>query len=190
MTVHPDRAALFVVDVQNDFLEGGALAVPHGNEVIEPINQLMPRFRHVWASKDWHPSQTVHFEKWPVHCVRGTHGARFPETLDVLRIQKVFLKGTGNTDDGYSAFEATNEDLEFYLRKHHIDQFVVVGLATDYCVLSTALDAVRLGFETFVVREAVRAVNLQPNDEAQAFDKMRAAGVYLLSMSDVLNLQH
>ncbi len=177
--------ALFIVDVQNDFLPGGALAVPHGDEVIYPINRLQEKFSLVLASKDWHPATTKHFEKWPVHCVRGTHGAKFPSSLNIDKIKKVFLKGTGESDDGYSAFEATNEDLESYLKRKGVKQFYVTGLATDYCVLATALKAAEAGFETFVIKEAVRAVNLNPEDEAKAFETMKKAGVKIISADSV-----
>jgi nicotinamidase/pyrazinamidase len=179
------NAALFIVDVQNDFLPGGALAVKNGDEILEPVNRLMEKFDRVLASKDWHPADTVHFEKWPVHCVRGTQGAAFPERLHLNKINKVFLKGTGNTDDGYSAFEATNEDLESYLKINGITKLYVVGLATDYCVKATAIDAARKGFETYVVREAVRAVNLQPTDEAGAIKQMEQAGVKIISENEI-----
>ncbi len=179
------KSALFIVDLQNDFLPGGALAVPQGDQVIDSINRLINQFDIVLASKDWHPQQTVHFEKWPVHCVRGTKGSSFPENLTITKIQKIFLKGTGNSDDGYSAFEATNEDLESYLKIHHITKLFVVGLATDYCVKATAIDAARAGFETYVIREAVRAVNLNPDDEAKAFKDMQKAGVKIISEAEI-----
>ncbi len=179
-------SALFIVDVQNDFLPGGALGVPRGDEVIGPINQLVTRFDMVLASKDWHPADTVHFEKWPKHCVRATRGAMFPPSLDVDRIDQLFLKGTGNSDDGYSAFEATNEDLAFYLRAKGVSTLFVVGLATDYCVMATAVDAVRHGFDTYVIPEAIRAVNLKPEDEANALENMRNAGVRLIGLEEVV----
>ncbi|NPA43741.1 MAG: nicotinamidase [Chlorobi bacterium] len=182
------NAALFIVDVQNDFLPGGALAVPRGDEVIEPVNRLISSFDTVLASKDWHPPRTLHFDQWPVHCVRGTEGAAFPPGLNISRIQKIFLKGTGYADDGYSAFEATNEDLESYLRIRGIDRLVVTGLATDYCVKATAIAAARKGFEVYVVKEAVRAVNLQPDDEQKAFEEMQAAGVRIISENQIHRL--
>ena len=177
--------ALFIVDVQNDFLPGGALAVPRGDEVIAPINALMDRFEVIWASKDWHPRRTTHFDRWPVHCVRGTEGARFPQALNAARIQRVFLKGTSTDDDGYSAFEATNADLEHLLRHHGITDLYVTGLATDYCVRATARDAARLGFAAYVVKEAVRAVNLAPDDEQKAFHDMQQAGVRVISIHEI-----
>jgi len=181
-------AALFIVDVQNDFLPGGALAVPQGDEVIEPVNRLISKFDIVLASKDWHPADTVHFQKWPVHCVRGTRGAAFPEGLNISAIDRIFLKGTGNTDDGYSAFEATNEDLESYLKIRGIRRLAITGLATDYCVKATAIDAARKGFEVYVVKEAVRAVNLNPGDERKAFEEMEKSGVRIVTLDEIESL--
>ncbi len=179
------KSALFIVDVQNDFLPGGALAVPSGDRVIDPINRLQERFEMILASKDWHPAKTVHFDRWPVHCVRGTEGARFPSALKIDKIKQVFLKGTGESDDGYSAFEATNEDLEAYLKIHGIERLYITGLATDYCVKATALDAAAAGFETFIVRDAVRAVNLNPGDETKAMEIMQRAGVKIILSKDL-----
>jgi len=169
--------ALLVVDVQNDFCPGGALAVKDGDRVVPVINGLMDQFDLVIASKDWHPEKTVHFTKWPVHCVRNTQGAEFHPALNKEKIQKVFLKGTGDRDDGYSAFEATSDDLEKFLRQNQVDGLYVTGLATDYCVKRTAMDAMMRGFKTFVVTDAVRAVNLKPNDGAKALAEMESAGV-------------
>jgi len=172
-----DMRALLIVDVQNDFCPGGALAVGGGDRVVPVINAMMPKFDVVFASKDWHPPETVHFEKWPVHCVRETAGADFHPELDKSKIDEVFLKGTDNRDDGYSAFEATSGDLSARLRARGVTEVWVCGLATDYCVLATALDAVAQGFETRVVTDAVAAVDLAPGDEARAFAKMSEAGV-------------
>jgi len=178
--------ALIIVDVQNDFLPGGALGVPGGDEIIEPINQLMSHFDVVVASKDWHPSQTIHFDKWPVHCVRSTPGALFPPPLKIEHIKKVFLKGTGNSDDGYSAFESTNEDLHFYLKSQGVQQLYIVGLATDYCVLATARDAVSQSWDTYIIPEAIRAVNIQPGDGAAALTQLKEVGVQLISIEKIL----
>ncbi len=178
--------ALFIVDLQKDFLPGGALGVPQGDEIIRPVNRLMESFDIVLASKDWHPQDTVHFEKWPAHCVRGTEGAAFPETLNLTKIDTIFLKGTGNTDDGYSAFEATNNDLRFYLSSREIDTLYIAGLATDYCVMATAMDAIGMGLVTHVIPEAVRAVNLHQDDGQKALEKMRLAGVNIIALEKVV----
>jgi len=177
--------ALLIVDVQRDFCPGGALAAPGGDAVVPVINGLMDRFPLVVASKDWHPRETVHFEKWPPHCIRGTAGAAFHPDLDEKGIDAVVLKGTGNTDDGYSAFEATNEDLIYLLRKAGIKEVFVTGLATDYCVRATALDALDAGFRVTVITDAVRAVDLHPGDGAAALAEMQARGITCCTAGDL-----
>jgi nicotinamidase/pyrazinamidase len=181
--------ALLIVDVQNDFCPGGALPVPDGDAVVPVINSLMDAFPLVLASKDWHPPQTVHFEKWPPHCVQGTPGAEFHPQLRTDKIQLVLLKGTGNRDDGYSAFEATNVNLAEYLRQQGVTELYITGLATDYCVRATTLDAVREGFRTYVVTDAVRAVNVNPGDGERALQEIQEAGAILVSSADVLKAQ-
>lgn len=177
--------ALLIVDVQNDFCPGGALAVPNGDAVVPVINGLMAQFPLVVASKDWHPDATVHFSTWPVHCVHDSHGAEFHPKLKKDDIRQVFYKGTKDKDDGYSAFEATNLDLGGYLKEKGIDEIFVAGMATDYCVKATAIDAVRLGFKSFVVADAVAAVNVKPEDGTTAFLEMKNAGVHILLAKDV-----
>lgn len=177
--------ALLVVDVQNDFCPGGSLAVPDGDKVVPVINELMKQFSLVVASKDWHPRKTVHFEKWPVHCVHNSRGAEFHPGLVSERIQQVFLKGTGNRDDGYSAYEATNLDLKQFLKEHDVTEMYVTGLATDYCVRASALDSVKNGFKTYVVTDAVAAVNLQPDDGTKALEELRSAGVTLVPSTNL-----
>ena len=178
--------ALLVVDVQNDFCPGGALAVSHGDKVVPIINDLMGKFEFVVASKDWHPANSIHFKKWPPHCIQNTKGAEFHSLLKTNNISEVFLKGTKNKDDGYSAFEATSDDLEKVLKEKNVDELFVTGLATDYCVRASALDAVKKGFRTYVVRDAVEAVNVHPEDGADALEEMREAGVVLVSSRDVV----
>jgi nicotinamidase/pyrazinamidase len=172
---------LLIVDVQNDFCPGGSLAVPHGDKVVQVINALMPRFEVIVASKDWHPAASVHFQKWPPHCVQNTKGAAFHPQLAEGKIQKVFLKGTGNKDDGYSAYEATNLDLDQYLKSRGVTELYVTGLATDYCVKASAIDAVKKGFKTVVVTDAVAAVDVNAGDGEKALKDMAAAGVRLVS---------
>ncbi len=171
---------LLVVDVQNDFCPGGSLAVPDGDKVVPIINALMGRFPVVVASKDWHPRKTVHFQKWPVHCVHNSKGAEFHPGIRDVGIQQVFLKGTGDRDDGYSAYEATNLNLEQYLKERNVDEVYVTGLATDYCVRASALDSVKKGFRTYVVTDAVAAVNLKPDDGEEALREMKEQGVVLI----------
>jgi len=172
--------ALLIVDVQNDFCSGGTLAVPDGEKVVPVINKLMERFAIIIASKDWHPERTNHFDKWPVHCVQNSFGAAFHPQLDDEKIQQVFLKGTGSEDDGYSAFEATNIDLEQFLRDHKIDDLYIAGLATDYCVLSSALDAHKMGFNVFVIEDAVRGVDLVRGDSERAIEEMKHMGIIFI----------
>jgi nicotinamidase/pyrazinamidase len=177
--------ALLVVDVQNDFCPGGALAVQNGDAVVPVINGMMAQFPLVVASKDWHPDSTVHFRKWPVHCVHDSHGAEFHPALKKDDIRQVFFKGTKDKDDGYSAFESTNLDLSLFLKEKGIDEIYVAGLATDYCVKATAIDAVRLGFKSFVVADAVAAVNIKPEDGTTAFLEMQNAGVRIVLAKDI-----
>jgi len=178
--------ALLIVDVQKDFCPGGALAVPGGDQVVPVINRIMDAFPLVLASKDWHPKESVHFGKWPPHCVAGTPGAEFHPDLNLKRIKKTFLKGTHNRDDGYSAFEATNDELAAYLREAGVEELYLAGLATDYCVKATALDSEKNGFETFVIEDAVAAVNAKPGDDEKAFKTMRKAGVTLLHSDEIV----
>ncbi len=179
--------ALLVVDVQNDFCPGGSLAVPQGDKVVPVINQLMEKFDIIVASKDWHPSQTVHFQQWPVHCVQNSKGAEFHPQLHNAKIQQVFLKGTGNKDDGYSAYEATNLNLREYLASMGVTEIYITGLATDYCVRASALDAAKSGLTTYVVTDAVAAVNLQPTDGEKALDEMKRSGVKLVTSEIIVS---
>ena len=180
------RKGLLIVDVQNDFCPGGALAVPEGDRVIPVINRLLDHFDFIVASKDWHPQQSVHFSKWPPHCVQNTFGAEFHPGLRSARIQQVFLKGTKDKDDGYSAFEATNLDLSAHLHANGVTELYVTGLATDYCVKASALDAAHKGFKTFVVTDAVAAVNVKPEDGQKALEEMQLSGITLIDSSHLV----
>jgi nicotinamidase/pyrazinamidase len=180
------KQALIVVDVQNDFCPGGTLAVSHGDEVVEPLNKLIDEFLErgapVYKSRDWHPATTKHFAAyggtWPVHCVQNTHGADFhPALRDDPRIT-VISKGLGDTDC-YSAFDET--DLAAQLHEQNVEEVVVGGLATDYCVKNTVLDALKHGFKVKAVENAMHAVDLQPGDGARAINEMRAAGADIVS---------
>lgn len=179
------KRALFIVDVQNDFCPGGALAVKDGDKVVPVINRLTDAFDLVIASKDWHPEHSVHFEKWPPHCVAGTTGAEFHPGLAAEKIDQVVLKGTDNKDDGYSAFEATDISLIDYLHGQGITHLYVCGLATDYCVKATAIDAVKNGFHTYVITDAVAAVNLRPDDDKKAFQEMYRNGCVLMESEEI-----
>lgn len=184
------KTALIVVDVQNDFADpSGALYVSEGEKVVPLINDEIERSRErgglVVYTQDWHPPSTPHFEKdggiWPVHCVQGTWGAELHPDLDV--VGDLVQKGTDG-EDGYSGFtvrdpasgETEETRLERLLRDRGVERAVVVGLATDYCVKETAIDAARKGFDTVVLSDAIRAVNLEPEDGERAVEAMRAAG--------------
>jgi nicotinamidase/pyrazinamidase len=170
--------ALIVVDVQNDFCPGGALAVPDGNRVIASVNRLAADAPLIVATRDWHPPDHGSFVEqggvWPVHCVRDTPGAQLHPDLRV-RLDAIVDKGQARASDGYSAFE--NPRLEQLLRARGVDTVHVVGLALDYCVKATALDARKAGFEVIVDRDATRAVDVNPGDGERAVAELRAAGV-------------
>ncbi|HEY0613901.1 MAG TPA: isochorismatase family protein [Candidatus Elarobacter sp.] len=184
--IRPDDA-LVVVDVQHDFLPGGALGVAEGERIFAPIDELAPRFPRVYATRDWHPENHTSYAQyggpWPVHCVAGTHGAAFDARLNLDNVDAVIDKGTDRETDGYSGFAATT--LERDLREHGVRRVFVCGLATDYCVKATALDAKAAGFDVVVLEDAAAAVNVEPGDEQRALDALRAAGVAVASSADV-----
>lgn len=180
------KTALLIVDVQNDFCPGGSLAVKEGDHVVPVINSIADKFDFVISTQDWHPTDTVHFEYWPVHCVADTNGSAFHPDLDVEKIDLKLLKGTENKDDGYSAFEATNVNLAEYLKKNNIGTVFVVGLTTDYCVRASALDAVEAGMKTFVVTDAIRPVNLKPTDGEEALKEMQDKGIVLVASDEIV----
>jgi nicotinamidase/pyrazinamidase len=192
--VYDEHTALLVVDVQNDFADPkGTLSVQGADEVVDVANRESARARAAGAlvvyTRDWHPEQTPHFEPyggvWPVHCVRDTWGAQFHPRLEVEG--ELIHKATG-PEDGYSAFsvqhlpsgEVRGTGLEKLLREHGVHRLVIVGIATDYCVRESGFDAVRLGFETEVLREGVRAVDLEPGDGERAIADLVGAGVRLI----------
>ena len=172
--------ALVIVDFQNDFTPGGALGVTGGDEIAGRLNELASdaRFELVVATRDWHPPDHGSFKEqcgiWTVHCVACTLGAELHSGLDRTRVDVVVDKGQDPSTEGYSGFEATL--LEELLRAHGVDQVTLGGLATDYCVKNTGLDALRLGFGVTVERDAVRAVEVEPGDSERALDELRAAG--------------
>lgn len=180
------KRALIVVDVQNDFCPGGALAVPYGDKVVQPLNRLIEEFldkgEMVVKSRDWHPDRTKHFAEyggvWPPHCVQGTKGAEFHKDLiDDPRIV-VVSKGLGDRDC-YSAFDETN--LEEQLKKKGIEELVVGGLATDYCVKNTILDGLKKGFKVKAVKDAMRAVEIKEGDGEKAIEEMKDAGAEIVT---------
>lgn len=183
------KRALIVVDVQNDFCPGGALAVAHGDEVVVPltrqIEQFLSRGEPVFKSRDWHPPKTKHFADyggvWPVHCVQNTKGAEFhPDLLNDIHI-RVISKGLGDTDC-YSAFDET--DLDLQLRRLGVNEVWVGGLATDYCVKNTVLDALRKGYKVKALKDAMRAVDVQPGDGERAIEAMKAAGAEIVNTTE------
>ncbi len=172
--------ALVIVDFQNDFTPGGALAVPDGDAIAERINALAASgdYDLIVATRDWHPPDHGSFAAqggpWPVHCVRDSEGAQLHPALDASKVDVIVDKGQSPDTDGYSGFEGT--DLESLLRDRGITQLTVVGLATDYCVKNTALDALRAGFQVSVDSTAVRGVEVNEGDSERALAEVRAAG--------------
>jgi nicotinamidase/pyrazinamidase len=174
------REALLVIDFQNDFCPGGALAVPDGDAIAPRVNELLDsgRFDLVVATRDWHPPDHASFAEqggpWPPHCVQGTPGAELHASLDRSRVDHIVDVGAGQTDEGYSGFEKSN--LAQLLRNAEIDAVTVVGLATDYCVRATALDALREGFDVTVDRAGVRGIDVNPGDSDRALAEIEGAG--------------
>jgi len=183
--------ALMIVDVQKDFLPGGTLAVPKGDEVIRPLNRYLAMFVQrnlpVFASGDYHPPNHCSFQAqggpWPPHCVAGTPGAGFAANLSLPDSTNVIRKGGKPDYEAYSAFEGT--DLAPRLRAVHAMRVFIGGLATDYCVLNTTRDAVKLGFEVFLLRDAIRAVDAHPDDGEKAEAEMRELGAKPVQLEDL-----
>lgn len=202
--------ALILVDLQNDFMPFGSLPVKRGDESVDVANRLMPAFELVAATQDWHPTDHGSFASnhpghvpgdvvelagleqvlWPDHCVQNSPGASFHSSLDVAGIDHVVHKGTNRLVDSYSTFfdnaHGVDTGLNAYLREHGVDEIVLVGLATDYCVLFSALDARELGYRVLVASDGVRAVDLKPTDGQLALDAMAAAGAEITSSEAVV----
>lgn len=203
--------ALILVDMQNDFVPGGALAVPQGDHIVPVVHRLQPCFDLVVATQDWHPADHGSFAAnhpghqpgelielnglpqilWPTHCVQGTTGAEFVHGLDRAKWDRVFVKGTNPNIDSYSGFfdngHRQSTGLGDYLRAKSVTGVYVAGLATDYCVKFTALDARELGFKTCLIEDACRGVNLQPGDVQKAIEAMRAGGVAVIAADEILS---
>lgn len=183
--------ALLVVDVQNDFLPGGALGITGGDAIVEPINRLLDAWRGrdlpVFLSRDWHPARHCSFAAqggpWPVHCVAGTHGAEFAPALAIRPGDIVISKATLPDKDAYSALDGT--PLAAALRARSITRLFICGLATDYCVRATGLDARAAGLDAVILADAVCAVNVQPGDGDRALAQLAAAGGGLSTTDDV-----
>lgn len=181
------RDALLIIDFQNDFVPGGALPVPRGDEIAAPLNALVGRFDLVVATRDWHPHDHGSFvgaaATWPVHCVQGTPGGELHASLDRDKVDVVVDKGTDRDSEGYSGFQDT--DLERVLRDEGVERLYAGGLATDYCVKHTVLDARRAGFDVVVLEDAIRGIDVEPGDVQRAIDEMKAAGATLAASTDV-----
>jgi nicotinamidase/pyrazinamidase len=201
--------ALILVDLQNDFLPEGALAVPHGDEVVPLANELQQRFELVLATKDWHPPDHGSFAAnhpgknpgdriildgieqilWPAHCVQNTYGAQFAPTFDTNRVAHVFHKGTDPMIDSYSTFfdnaHRRHTGLAHYLEKRGIQDIYLMGLALDYCVKYSALDTRGLGLNAFVIIDGCRGIELVPGDIDRALAEMKHAGTIVLKSSDL-----
>lgn len=190
------KAALLIIDLQNDFCPGGALPVPHGNLVVEPLNRLAARCAAagipVLASRDWHPAETSHFSVfggvWPVHCIQGSPGAAFHPDLRLPERTRIISKGCTADADAYSAFEGADADgtpFREVLEALGVGQLYVGGLATDYCVRSTVLDALKAGCEVFVLTDAIAGVDVTPGDSQRALEEMKNAGARLCASGEV-----
>lgn len=183
--------ALIIVDVQNDFCPGGSLAVPRGDEIVPVINKLIQQFREkdqlIVATRDWHPEKHCSFQSqgglWPPHCVQGTAGAEFHHGLKLGNQVLVISKGTQPDQEAYSGFEGT--DLEGKLQKTGVGRLYVCGLATDYCVKATALDARKAGFETVVVTDAIRGVDVKEGDATRALKELEEQGISLITSREI-----
>jgi nicotinamidase/pyrazinamidase len=198
------KKALILVDVQNDFVPGGALAVPNGDEVVPIANRLMPNYNLIIATQDWHPANHQSFASqhpgnkvgdvidleglkqvlWPDHCVQGTHGAELVNGLNHKLINKVFHKGTDPNIDSYSGFfdndHRKSTGLGDFLKQQRADEVYILGLATDYCVKYTVLDSIKLEFTTYVILEGCRGIDMNPGDCKRAINEMKQAGAIII----------
>lgn len=190
------RAALLLVDVQNDFCPGGALPVPQGDRVVPILNRYIEQFAvadlPIFASRDWHPPVTKHFKAygglWPPHCVQNTPGAAFHPGLKVGPAVTIVSKGMDPEQNAYSAFQAFSSDgtpFDKLLRSAGVEHLYVGGLATDYCVRASVLDALRAGFQVTLLEDAIQGVEVQPRDSERAVEEMSHAGALRARFADV-----
>lgn len=203
------KKALILVDLQNDFCPGGALAVPEGDQVVSVANQIQDHFDLIIATKDWHPADHMSFAAnhadkkigdivhindleqilWPEHCVQESQGANFHPDLHTQKIKKVFNKGIDKTIDSYSAFfdnaHQRTTGLGDYLRQEGVEVIYIMGLATDYCVKYSVLDAIELGFNTYVIADGCRGINVQPGDVGASFEEMEKAGAKIIDSKEI-----
>jgi nicotinamidase/pyrazinamidase len=185
------RDAILIVDTQRDFCPGGALPVPEGDAVVPALNEYVKIFREagaaIYATRDWHPPNHISFKEqggsWPAHCVQNTRGAEFHPDLGLPKGTAVISKATDPDEEAYSGFDGTN--LEKELRLKGVKRVFIGGVATDYCVKSTVLDAIRLGFETVLLEDAARGVDVKPGDSKRAIEEMVAAGAKKTTLSDL-----
>ena len=189
--------ALVIVDFQNDFCPGGALPVPEGDEIADTLNRYIERFTEkglpVFASKDWHPAQTSHFKEyggiWPPHCVMGTKGAEFHPALRLPEDAIILLKGDREDEDAYSVFQAHTEDgrpFKKVLEDMSIEHLYVGGLATDYCVKATVLDALKEGFRVTLLLDAIKGVDVEEGDSERAIEEMRQNGAETITIDGLV----
>ncbi len=191
------KKALIIVDVQNDFCPGGTLAVSDGDNVVVPLSEMIDlAVEQKWAitaSRDWHPEKTDHFIQWPPHCIKDTIGAQFhPRIYHTITFNaRVFSKGTEPDQDAYSSFDGQDEHGRFlneYLFEKGVDEVYIGGLATDYCVKATIMEALSLGFKkVYLLTDACRAVNVNPGDEENAIREMREAGAIITTTKEVID---
>lgn len=194
MNTSQESAALLLVDIQNDFCEGGALAVAHAGEIIPVVNRLIPRFDTIVATQDWHPADHCSFRErggpWPPHCVQGSRGAELHPSLDASRITLQVRKGASPDRDEYSEFEGADDNgerLDVLLKRRGVKTVYVAGLATDYCVRATVLDALKNGYQVYAVEDAMKAVNVNRGDGRRAIEEMAAAGARIVNSNVLLD---
>ena len=188
-------SALILVDIQNDFCPGGALAVDEGDQIVSIVNSLISEFPLVISTQDWHPANHISFKEqggpWPPHCVQGSRGAELHSGLRTDTVAHYLRKASSPGKDDYSEFEGKDEQdrsLDLVLKSHGVNKLYVVGLATDYCVLETVLDGLKYGYDVYAVSDAMRAVNVSPDDGEKALQRMASAGAHIVTSDEVLNL--
>lgn len=205
--------ALLIVDVQNDFLPGGALAVAYSDQILPVINKLIDQFDYVFATKDYHPKNHISFASrwqksvgfkikmgvieqvlWPDHCVAGEWGSQLSDKLNKKKIKLEFIKGTQSEIDSYSIFFDQNHnpasEIDRYFKKREISDLYIVGLTTDYCVKQTALDALSLGYNVFIVVDGCKAVNIHKSDGTTALNEMQKKGAHLIYSDELIKQSH
>lgn len=209
MKTNKANSALIIVDIQNDFLKGGALEVKDGNSTIEIINSIQNKFNLIVATQDWHPAKHKSFASqhkgknigefidlngidqilWPDHCIENTFGSEFSKDLNFDRINKIVQKGNNPEIDSYSGFlendKKTKTELDDYLKYNKVETVFICGLASDYCVKFTAIDAVDFSYETYLIEDATKAVNISPDDHEKAIELMKNKGVKIIKSTDL-----